>query len=203
VGNQRPLATGIGYKIRYNNEEGVVLCFFGDGAIHMGAFHESLNMAKIWQIPIVYICENNQYGMGTDFRKVSSVQDFSIMGASYGIPGKEVNGMDVLSVYEETLAAIIEARQGNPSFLDIKTYRYKGHSMSDPAKYRSRDELEEYKTQDPIDILKKRLIHEKYLSESEYEELNLKYKKISEQAADFAEQSENPPLSDLYEDIFT
>jgi undecaprenyl diphosphate synthase len=130
-------------KIRYRREGGVVLCWFGDGAIHQGSFHESLNMAKIWNLPIVYICENNQYGMGTDFRRVSSVTDFVVMGDSYGIPGKQVNGMDVEEVYQEVGEAAEKARgESTPVFLEIKTYRYRGHSMSDPAKYRTPEELE-------------------------------------------------------------
>jgi len=138
VGSHIPVATGVALKIRYRKEDGVVLCFFGDGAIHQGAFHESLNLAKIWQLPIIYMCENNQYGMGTDFRRVSAVDDFSIMGDSYGIPGAQVDGMNVLAVYEAVRAAAARARRdGCAAFLEIKTYRYKGHSMSDPAKYRT------------------------------------------------------------------
>ena len=155
VGAQIPVATGVALKIRYRKDGGVVLCWFGDGAIHQGSFHESLNMAKIWNLPIVYICENNQYGMGTDFRRVSSVTDFAVMGASYGIPGRQVNGMDVLEVYREVSAAVARARvESTPIFLEIKTYRYRGHSMSDPAKYRTPEELESYKKQDPILIQK-------------------------------------------------
>lgn len=202
VGNQIPLATGVAFKINYIGENGVVLCYFGDGAIHMGAFHESLNMAKIWNLPIVYICENNQYGMGTDYKRVSSVHDFSTMGASYNIPGKQINGMDVLEVYEETVAAVLEARKGNPGFLEIKTYRYKGHSMSDPAKYRTRDELEEYKAQDPILILRDLLESQKILDEEDLKKIDKECREISSKAVQFAEESENPPLSDLYKDIY-
>jgi pyruvate dehydrogenase E1 component alpha subunit len=149
VGAHIPIATGVGLKLRYKKENGVVLCFFGDGAIHQGSFHESLNMAKIWELPVIYICENNQYGMGTDFKRVSSITDFSVMGASYGIEGKRLNGMDVLEVYESISKAVKEVRKKSmPLFFEIRTYRYKGHSMSDPAKYRSKEELEEYKRQD-------------------------------------------------------
>ncbi|HTP58222.1 MAG TPA: pyruvate dehydrogenase (acetyl-transferring) E1 component subunit alpha, partial [Spirochaetia bacterium] len=150
VGAQIPVATGVAMKIRYRRDGGVVLCWFGDGAIHQGSFHESLNMAKIWNLPIVYICENNHYGMGTDFRRVSSVTDFAVMGSSYGIPGSQVNGMDVLEVYREVKAAAEKARsESTPVFLEVLTYRYRGHSMSDPAKYRTPEELESYKKQDP------------------------------------------------------
>jgi pyruvate dehydrogenase E1 component alpha subunit len=202
VGGHIPVATGVALKIRYKKEKGAVLCFFGDGAIHQGAFHESLNLAKIWNLPIVYICENNQYGMGTDFRRVSSVEDFSLMGASYGIQGRQVNGMDVLAVYEAVKEAAGRARKkGEPAFLEIKTYRYKGHSMSDPAKYRTKEELEEYRQQDPILILKDRLVASGQLTEEAYKKMDDRSRQEAEEAAAFAEQSPEPPLESLYEDV--
>jgi len=201
VGGHIPVATGVAFKISYKKEDGVVLCSFGDGSIHMGSFHESLNMAKIWNLPIVYICENNQYGMGTDFKRVSSVENFAVMGASYNIPGKQINGMDVLEVYEETLKAVSEARKGNPSFIEIKTYRYRGHSMSDPAKYRTKDELEEYKAQDPILILKNKMLEHNFIALDEYEQIDKECKTLSEEAVQFAEESQEPSITALYEDI--
>ena len=155
VGAHIPLATGVALKIKYNNEDGVVLCFFGDGAVHQGSFHESLNMAGVWKLPVVYICENNQYGMGTDFRRVSAVHDLSSLSTSYNMPGKQVDGMDVLDVYENVTEAVKLARDDSqPSLLEIRTYRYMGHSMSDPATYRTKEELQKHKQQDPILILK-------------------------------------------------
>ncbi len=202
VGGQIPVATGVALKIRYRKEDGVVLCYFGDGAIHQGAFHESLNLAKIWNLPLVYICENNQYGMGTAFQRVSSVHDFSVMGASYGIPGKQVNGMDAIEVYAEVSQAVHHARKdGLPSFLEIKTYRYRGHSMSDPAKYRTKEELEEYKQQDPIFMLKTTLTEATLLTEEEYEEMDKECKAISNESVKFAEESEEPALETMHEDI--
>lgn len=202
VGSHIPLATGVALKIKYKEEDGVVLCYFGDGAIHQGAFHESLNMAKIWNLPIVYICENNQYGMGTNYQRVSSVHDFYIMSNSYGIPGKQVDGMNVLEVYEETKKAVKQAREeGLPSFLEIKTYRYRGHSMSDPAKYRTREELEEYRQQDPILLLKNAMVEKNIITEEEYKKIDDECKVIANQAVEFAEKSEEPPLESLYEDI--
>ena len=202
VGAHIPLAAGTGLKIRYNKEKGVVLVFFGDGAIHQGSFHETLNLAKIWNLPVVFICENNQYGMGTDFRRVSSVDDFSVMGASYDIPGKQVDGMDILKVYEEVGQAVDRARRGNgPSFLEIRTYRYKGHSMSDPGTYRTKEELQEYKEQDPIQILKKALIAAELLSEEAYGQMDKSAKAIAREAADFAEKSPEPAIETLYEDV--
>ena len=203
VGAHIPVATGVGLKLRYKKENGVVLCFFGDGAIHQGSFHESLNMAKIWELPVIYICENNQYGMGTDFKRVSSIADFSVMGASYGIEGKRLNGMDVLEVYEGISKAVKEVRKKSvPLFFEIRTYRYKGHSMSDPAKYRSKEELEEYKKQDPVLILKDRLISEKKITEQDYKKLDDECRAICGEAVEFAEQSGEPALEELYTDLY-
>lgn len=203
VGGQIPVATGVGLKIKYKKESGVVLCYFGDGAIHQGAFHESLNLAKIWNLPVMYICENNQYGMGTDFRRVSSVEDFSVMGKSYGIEGKQIDGMDVLTVYDEMLTAVEEVREKRePKFFEIKTYRYKGHSMSDPAKYRTKEELQEYKDQDPIIILQKLLIDEKAISEDDIKQIDNEAKRKSSDAVDFAEKSDEPEPEMLYTDVF-
>jgi pyruvate dehydrogenase E1 component alpha subunit len=202
VGGHIPVATGVAFKLDYQQEDGVVLCYFGDGAIHQGAFHESLNLARIWNLPIVYICENNQYGMGTDFRRVSSVHDLSIMGQSYGIPGRQVNGMDVLEVHEATAAAVKQAKEQRlPSFLEIQTYRYKGHSMSDPGKYRTREELDEYRQQDPIILFKDGLIAAGLLTDAAYEEMDERCRRISDESADFAERSPQPEPEELYTDV--
>jgi pyruvate dehydrogenase E1 component alpha subunit len=202
VGSHIPLATGVALKMKYKGETGVVACYFGDGAIHQGSFHESLNMAKVWDLPIVYICENNQYGMGTSYERISSVRDFYKMGSSYGIPGKQVDGMNVLEVYEEMMQAVRMAREtGLPSFLEIKTYRYRGHSMSDPAKYRTREELDEYRRQDPILLFKDALIEYGIVNEDEYRAIDNESKEVSNRAVEFAEMSEEPGLEALYEDI--
>ncbi len=203
VGAHIPIATGVAFKIRSKDEKGVVLCFFGDGAIHQGSFHESLNMAKIWDLPIVYICENNQYGMGTDFKRVSAVEDFAVMGRSYGITGKQVDGMDVLKVYEQVSETIKIIREEQlPQFLEIRTYRYKGHSMSDPAKYRSKDELSSYKEKDPILILKQYMQEKKLITEEGYKRMDTACKKQCDEAVAFAEKSPQPDISALYEDVF-
>jgi pyruvate dehydrogenase E1 component alpha subunit len=202
VGAHIPVATGVALKISYKNEDGVVLCFFGDGAIHQGSFHESLNMAKIWDLPILYICENNQYGMGTDFSRVSSVTDFSVMGASYGIEGKQLNGMDVIEVYTDVDRTVKHIRKNHvPSFLEIKTYRYKGHSMSDPATYRTKEELEDYKKQDPILNLKSYMLEKSMLAEEEFKNIDKRYRSVSEEAVKFAEESPEPPIEDLHMDV--
>ena len=204
VGSHIPLATGVALKIKYGSEGGVVLCYFGDGAIHQGAFHEALNIAKIWSLPIVYICENNQYGMGTDFRRVSSVEDFSAMGASYGIPGVEVDGMDVLSTLDVVSSAVTRAREeGLPTLLNAKTYRYKGHSMTDPGKYRTKEELEAYRQQDPILLLKGEMSAAGMLDEEAYARLEDAVKAEVQDAVEYAESCSEPAMAALYEDVVT
>jgi pyruvate dehydrogenase E1 component alpha subunit len=201
VGSQIPVATGVGLKISYREEDGVVLCFFGDGAIHQGAFHESLNLAKIYNLPVIYICENNQYGMGTDFRRVSAVDDLSVMAGSYGMEGRQIDGMNVTEVYENVSEVVKKARKEHtPALLEIKTYRYKGHSMSDPAKYRTKEELGEYKEKDPILILKKELLDEG-VKKDDLEQWDLDAKEASDEAVRFAEESPEPEMEELYTDV--
>jgi pyruvate dehydrogenase E1 component alpha subunit len=203
VGAHIPIATGVALKLRYKKEDGVVLCFFGDGAIHQGSFHESLNMAKIWSLPVIYICENNQYGMGTDFKRVSSVTDFSVMGASYGIEGRRINGMDVPEVYGEISKAVDAVRKANsPVFFEITTYRYKGHSMSDPAKYRTKKELESYKQQDQILILKEKLVEKEHLTEEEYKKMDSECKAVCDEAVKYADESPEPGIEELTRDVY-
>jgi len=202
VGAHLPVATGVALKLKYKKEKGAVLVFFGDGAIHQGTFHESLNLARIWNLPIIYICENNQYGMGTDFRRVSSVHDFSVMAASYNIEGEQVDGMNVLSVYEAVKNSLVKAKEGNPAFLEIKTYRYKGHSASDPAKYRTKEELAAYKKSDPIIILKDELTDNSVIGEEDFTGFDAEAREIVEKAVLFAEESNDPPAEELYSDIY-
>ncbi|TVR73014.1 MAG: pyruvate dehydrogenase (acetyl-transferring) E1 component subunit alpha [Spirochaetaceae bacterium] len=202
VGAQIPMATGVAFKQAYLKDGGVTLCFFGDGAIHQGAFHESLNLAKIWKLPAVYIVENNQFGMGTAVNRVSGIEDFHVKAEGYGLQGKIINGMDFLDVYEGLREVAQDARQnGNAWVIDLKTYRYKGHSASDPAKYRTKDELESYKQQDPIVQLKSRMIDAGVLSEEQYRKLDDEVKEEVQAAVDFAEKSEEPALHTMYEDI--
>jgi pyruvate dehydrogenase E1 component alpha subunit len=203
VGAHIPVAAGVALKCRNRGDGGVVLCFFGDGAIHQGSFHESLNMAKIWNLPVIYVCENNQYGMGTDFRRVSSVTDFAAMGASYGIPGTQVNGMDVLEVHREMSQAVQRARtESSPLFLEILTYRYRGHSMSDPAKYRTQEELESYKKQDPLIILRTSMAETDGFTDAGFEAMDAEVKAVCDEAVRFAEDSPEPEPAALYEDVY-
>ncbi len=203
VGAHLPVAAGVAFKIKYRKEDGVVLCYFGDGAIHQGSFHESMNLAKIFGLPIIYICENNQYGMGTAWTRVSAVEDLSVRGRSYDIPGKRIDGMDVLTVYDEISEAVKRVRKSRaPLFFEIRTYRYRGHSMSDPAKYRTKDELESYKAQDPIVILRKRLIDSEVADEDEIRAVDEETRRVGAEAVEFAEASGAPAVDALYEDIF-
>jgi pyruvate dehydrogenase E1 component alpha subunit len=202
VGAQIPIATGVAFAQHYNETGGATAVFFGDGAIHQGAFHESLNMAKIWNLPVIYACENNQFGMGTSFKRVSSVEEFSIMGASYGIQGRKVDGMDVLEVYKAFSEALESARQGLPVLLDIRTYRYKGHSMSDPQKYRTKEEVESYRKHDPILIFQDRLMADKVIKESDVADYENQIESLVAEVVAFAESSPEPALPTLFEDVY-
>ena len=202
VGGQIPVATGVAFAQKYESTGGATLVFFGDGAIHQGAFHESLNMAKIWKLPIVFVCENNHFGMGTSWERVSSVSDFSVMGASYGIPGRQVDGLDVNAVSDAFREAVGSAREGSPVFLEVKTYRYKGHSMSDPQKYRSKEEVESYRQKDPILVLQDRLQKSKAISAKEIEAIEAEIDAIVEEAVAFAEASPEPSIPTMYDDIY-
>lgn len=202
VGAHLPVAAGVALKISYLQEPGVVLCFFGDGAIHQGSFHESLNLARIWSLPIVYICENNHYGMGTDFRRVSAQTNFASLAASYDMPGQQVDGMDVLAVHETVKQAVLHARNEKiPSLIEAQTYRYMGHSMSDPATYRTREELEEYRRQDPIVLLQEKLLNAQLMTDNDFQRLDALCKQTVDQAVQFAEKSDPPPLETLYDDV--
>ena len=203
VGAHIPIATGVALKLKLRNEPGVVLCFFGDGAIHQGSFHESLNLAKILKLPVIYICENNQYGMGTAFTRVSAVGDLSVRGTSYNIPGKQVDGMDVLEVYDSIREAVAVVREtSEPLLFEIKTYRYRGHSMSDPAKYRTKEELDGYKEQDPITILKNKLLAEQVFDEGRLDTIDADAKEVSSESVKFAEASAEPSIESLHSDVY-
>ncbi len=161
-----------------------------------------MNLAKIWKLPLVSVCENNQWGMGTSWKRVSSVEDFSVMATAYGMRGELVDGMDVLAVRDAAQRALAEAREGNPVLLEARTYRYKGHPMSDPQKYRTRDEVEEYKKQDPILILEARIRDDGLWDDDRAAEQDQAAADAAKDAVEFAEQSPEPALHTLYEDIY-
>lgn len=202
VGSQIPVATGTAFAQAYRKEKGATLCFFGDGAIHQGAFHESINLASVWKLPVIYFLEDNVYGMGTAVSRISGIKSFVDLAKSYQVHADEVNGMDFFDVYAKTKKALeLAYKKRTPSFLHVKTYRYRGHSMSDPAKYRSRQEVEEFRKQDPIQTMKHHLIEQKTLSEKDYAQINEAIIKEVDEAVKFAEESPIPSPDELYTDV--
>lgn len=172
---------------------------FGDGAARQGSLHESFNMAMTWKLPVLYICENNNYAMGTSVERTSNVHDIYKLGSAYDMPSEPVDGMDVEKVHEAIEKAVKHIRDGNgPYFLEIKTYRYKGHSVSDPASYRSRDEVNEYKEKDPIKQLEARILENDIATKDEIKEIKDRLKEEIQEALDFADESEFPDASELY-----
>lgn len=203
VAAQIPVAAGTAFAQKYQKTGGATVVFFGDGAIHQGAFHEAMNLAKIWSLPLVSVCENNQWGMGTSWKRVSSVDDFSIMATSYGMRGERVDGMDVLEVYDAAVRALAEARDGHPVLIEARTYRYKGHSMSDPQSYRTREEVEQFrKTQDPILILETLMKEAGHWDDERATAQDRKAEEATRDSVEFAEASAEPALHTLYEDIY-
>jgi len=203
VGGQIPLGAGIAFAERYNGTKNVTVCYMGDGAVRQGAFHEALNMAMIWSIPVVFIIENNNYAMGTSVKRTSNVTALYKLGLSYDIPSEPVDGMSVEDVHEAMEKAVGHAREGKgPYLLEMNTYRYKGHSMSDPAKYRTKDEVESYKAKDPVEMVLKTIQEKKYSSEKEIEAIQNKIKDIVEDSVTFAEESKYPDPSELYIDVY-
>jgi pyruvate dehydrogenase E1 component alpha subunit len=202
VGAQIPVAVGIAFAQKYRKTGGATAVFFGDGAIHQGAFHEALNLAKIWSLPAILVCENNQWGMGTSWKRVSAVDDFSLMASAYGIRGEQIDGMDVLAVREAMSRALEDARAGRPVLIEARTYRYKGHSMSDPQKYRTREEVDQYKKQDPIYLLEERIRSAGAWDDAKAAAQDEAADAMSEKSVAFAEASAEPAPHTLYEDIY-
>jgi pyruvate dehydrogenase E1 component alpha subunit len=203
VAAQMPIAAGVAFAMQYQGLDTIVACFFGDGAVDEGAFHESLNLASIWKLPIVFICENNQYSMGMSVQKAWAVDSLLPRAAAYNMPGEQVEGMDVIKVYEATKRAVERARGGQgPSLLEVKTYRFRGHSMTDPAYYRSREEEQQWRTtRDPIGFFEKKLLDLDLATQSELDENDARATQTAEDAAEFAENSPDPALEELYTDV--
>lgn len=203
VAGQMPLAVGLGLAIDYRDEDTVVVCMFGDGAINQGAFHESLNLAKLWNLPVIFLCENNLYGMGTAVSRATSLVNIARHGCAYGIPGYQVDGMDVMAVRKGAESAARAARSGQgPSLIEAITYRYRGHSMADPLHYRTTQEVEIWQERDPLNTFAGRLIHEGIATEDELKELQDEVVHEVESATAFAEESPNPPLESLMEGVY-
>jgi pyruvate dehydrogenase E1 component alpha subunit len=203
VAAQVPIGTGIAFALKYRETTNVCLTYLGDGAVNQGQVYESFNMAALWKLPVIYIVENNKYGMGTAIERASATTDFHRRGDAYGIPGEACDGMDVLAVREAGERAVAHARAGKgPMILEMKTYRYRGHSMSDPAKYRSKEEVERMRAQhDPIDQLAKALIDGKHIDEAGLKKIDRDVKDIVAAAAEFAQNSPEPEPSELLTDV--
>lgn len=203
VGGQIPLGAGIAFAEKYKGTDNVNLCYMGDGAVRQGALNETFNMAMLWKLPVVFICENNGYAMGTSVARTTNMMDIYKIGLGFDMPCAPVDGMDPVAVHNAMDEAIQRARRGEgPTFLEMRTYRYKGHSMSDPAKYRTKEELQEYKDRDPIEVTKKAILENKYADEAWFEEVNQKVKEIVDDAVKFAEESPWPDPEELYHDVY-
>ncbi|MBK7109653.1 MAG: pyruvate dehydrogenase (acetyl-transferring) E1 component subunit alpha [Bacteroidetes bacterium] len=203
VGAQIPLGAGIAFAEKYKGTDNVCLTFFGDGAARQGALHETFNMAMLWNLPVVFIVENNGYAMGTSVKRSSNQLDLYKIGAAYDMPSYPVDGMNPESVHNAIYEAVEKARLGEgPTFLEIRTYRYKGHSMSDPGKYRSKEEVEEYKMRDPIETTRQKLLDYKYATEKEIEQIDQQIEEEIEACVKFAEESPYPEDSAVYENIY-
>jgi pyruvate dehydrogenase E1 component alpha subunit len=204
VGAQVPLGTGLAFAQKYKDEAAVSLTYLGDGAVNQGQVYESFNMAALWKLPVVYVIENNKYAMGTSLERASARTDLYQRGQAYGIPGVQVDGMDVLAVREAGRKAVAQARAGKgPQILEMLTYRYRGHSMSDPAKYRSKEEVQKMRQErDPIERLRTALLEHKITDEAALKEIDRKIKDIVSEAADFAQSSPEPDASELFTDIY-
>jgi pyruvate dehydrogenase E1 component alpha subunit len=203
VGGQIPLGAGIALAEKYNNTGNVCLCYMGDGAVRQGSLHETFNMAMTWKLPVIFICENNHYAMGTSVERTSNVTEIYKLGLAYNMPSKEVDGMRPETVYDAIYEAVENARSGKgPTFLEVLTYRYRGHSMSDPAKYRSKEEVEEYKQKDPIEYVLSVIKEKKYATDAEIEATNEKIKNRVDEAVKFAEDSPFPEPGEIYHDNY-
>ena len=203
VAAQVPIGTGLAFSNKYLKNGAVSVTFYGDGASNQGQIYESFNMAKLWDLPVLYVVENNQYAMGTSIARASSNMDLSQRGASFGIPGEKVDGMNVCAVKEASARALEHCRSGKgPFILEMMTYRYRGHSMSDPAKYRSKEEVQKMRAEhDPIEQVRARLLNSKTSSEADLKEIDKDIRAIVAEAAEFAQSDALPDPSELYTDV--
>ncbi len=202
VGGGIPLATGAALKQKYNNERNITVCFFGDGATNEGAFHESLNLASVWKLPVLFVCNDNKYGMSTSTEQSMAIEDISVRASSYGIKGISLDGNDVVGIYDETLKAKEYVLNNGPMLMVLKTYRWMGHSKSDAQVYRSKEEVNEWKQKCPIKRHRKYMIEEGIMTA---EEINVLEKQAAEdvrKAVEFAENSPEPKIEDIFDDVF-
>jgi pyruvate dehydrogenase E1 component alpha subunit len=203
VGGGLPIATGLGLSIAYRGDPEVVCCFFGDGALPQGAFHESLNMASLWKLPVIFVCENNFYGMGTLVQNAICQEELYRFADPYKIPGIRVDGMDVVEVYAAVSEAAARAREGKgPSLIEAITYRFRGHSMSDPAEYRSKREERIWQERDPIKRYRNLLMHERRILPAVLDRIDQEESALVDDAVKFADESPEPPLSELTKNVY-
>jgi pyruvate dehydrogenase E1 component alpha subunit len=203
VGGQIPLATGVAFAAKYKNTGRVSVVFFGEAAVNQGAFHESLNMAQLWKLPCIYVCENNQYGMGTSLARAMSMQDVSQKACAYGLAAEFVDGMDVLAVYEAMRRAAERARvESLPSLIEIRTYRFMGHSMSDPGNYRTRAEIEKYQERDPVKVFSRSLKDKGVMDDAALKEIEDRVRAEVERAVKFADESPEPAPEELFTHVY-
>ncbi|TVR67169.1 MAG: thiamine pyrophosphate-dependent dehydrogenase E1 component subunit alpha [Spirochaetaceae bacterium] len=202
VGGGIPIATGAGLSVKLRGEEKAVLCFFGDGAINQGTFHESLNMASVWNLPVIYLCENNQYGMSMSQKRATNVDDLSLRAHSYGIPGVRIDGNDIFTVYETVKTAREHVLKQGPYLIIAETYRFMGHSKSDANKYRTKDEINQWKEKDPIPRMRRYLEERKIFSAAELDAIEQKATADIEEAVEYARTSPDPVPEDLINDVY-
>src|SRR5258706_2636723 len=203
VGAQVPLGAGIGFSEKYNKTGNLCICYMGDGAVRQGAFHEALNLSMLWKIPVIFVIENNGYAMGTSVKRTSNVTELYTLADSYDMPSEPVDAMNVEAVHEAVARAADRARSGDgPTLLEFRTYRYKGHSMIDPQKYRSKDEVEEYKQSDPIEQIRKTILDKKMGTEKDLDAIEQKVNGQVDEAVKFAEESNYPDPSEAMHDIY-
>ncbi|MGY3054243.1 pyruvate dehydrogenase E1 component alpha subunit [Pedobacter sp. UYEF25] len=203
VGGQIPLGAGVAFAEKYKGTDFVNICYMGDGAVRQGALNETFNMAMLWKLPVVFVCENNGYAMGTSVQRTTNMTDLYKIGLGFDMPCAPVDGMDPVAVHNAMDEAIQRARAGEgPTFLEMRTYRYRGHSMSDPAKYRTKEELEDYKAKDPIELARETIVKQKYADDKWFEEVEARIKETVAHAVQFAEESPWPDPSELYTDVY-
>jgi pyruvate dehydrogenase E1 component alpha subunit len=203
VGGQIPLGAGIAFAEKYKKTKNLCMCYMGDGAVRQGSFHETLNYAMLWKLPVIFVIENNGYAMGTSVQRSSNVTELYTLGEAYDMPSEPVDGMNAEAVHLAVAKAAERARNGEgPTLLEFRTYRYKGHSMSDPAKYRSKEEVEEYKQRDPIEVTKLKILEKKFATEKELEAIDNQVHEKVEESVKFAEESRYPDPSEALKDIY-
>ena len=203
VGAQIGTGAGLAFAEKYKGTDNVVLCFFGDGAARQGMLHEVFNMAMTWKLPVIFVCENNHYAMGTSIQRTSNVVDIYKLADAYDMPGDMIDGMDPEAVHDGVARAVKRAREGDgPTLLEMKTYRYKGHSISDPQKYRKKEELDEYKIKDPITMVTKKIMENKYATQEELDAIDARINEVVEESVRFAEESPWPNDDELLKDVY-